>query len=298
MTAAVQPRQAAMFILGGMAVLGLSDNLVAFISAQSSLWQFHLIRGGMVLLALTVASFFGAGALWPRKPVAVIGRSMFQAGALLIYFGCIAIMPIGVVIAGMFTSPLFVVIISVVFQKRSVGPVRWIAVAIGFSGALLVVRPDPGALDLVAFLPIFAGLLYAIGAIATRAWCEGEQTLTLTAWFFVMLTVFGIIGVLILPAGGASGAADFSVRGWMPVTGTMLMWYIALAVGALIGIACIFRGYQLGDASNVAVFEYALLIFASFWAWALWGQTLAPLGILGMCLIVGSGLIIALRSEP
>jgi len=285
-------------ILAGMMTLGFTDNLLPFISHDSSLWQFHFIRSSFVLSALIVASGLGAGTLWPRKPLAVFGRSLFQAGALLIYFGCIAIMPIGVVIAGLFTAPLFVLIISVIFQGKSVGPVRWLAVGLGFLGALLVIRPDPSALDPIAFLPVFAGLLYAIGAIATRAWCEGEQTLTLTAWFFGLLMLFGGIGLCGLPGGGALGAEGFPLRGWMPLSGGMLGWYAVLAIGALIGIGFIFRGYQIGEASNVAVFEYALLIFASFWAWILWDQTVPVLGLLGMALIVGAGVIIALRSDP
>lgn len=297
MTAKVEPQKAAALILAGMMTLGLTDNFVPFISGDSSLWQFHLVRSGFVLAALIVASLLGAGALWPRKPVAVLGRSLFQAGALLIYFGCIAIMPIGVVIAGLFTAPLFVLIISVMFQGKSAGPIRWASVGIGFLGTVLVIRPDPTALDPIAFLPVLGGLLYAIGAIATRAWCEGEQTLTLTAWFFGLLMVFGVIGVVVLPAGGPAGADGFSLRGWMPMTPYMLGWYLALATGALIGIALVFRGYQTGEASFVAVFEYSLLIFASFWAWVLWGQTVPPLGMLGMCLIVGAGVIIALRSD-
>lgn len=295
MTVQVQPTRAAVLILAGMATLGFTDNLVPFVSGQSSLWQFHMIRGGMVVLALAVVSACGAGALLPRKPLAVIGRSTFTAGAMLIYFGCIAILPIGVVVAGLFTAPLFVLIISVIFQGKTVGWVRWISVALGFTGALLVIRPDPNALDLVAFLPIGAGLLYAIGAIATRAWCEDEDTLTLSVWFFGMLTIFGAIGVLLLPSGG-SGAAGFPLRGWMPLTGAMLGWYVALSIGALVGIACIFRAYQIGEASYVAIFEYSLLVFASFWAWKIWDQSVPPLGLLGMALIIGAGVIIALRT--
>ena len=182
-TTSSQTSRAALLILIGMATLGFSDNLVRFVTTDSSLWQFHLIRSSLVLSALCLAAWFGAGAIWPRRPINVLGRSIFQAGALLIYFGCIAIMPIGVVVAGLFTAPLFVLIIGVVFQSKRVGLIRVAAVAVGFIGAVLVIDPDPEALDLISFLPVFAGLLYAIGAIATRAWCEGEETLTLTFWF-------------------------------------------------------------------------------------------------------------------
>ncbi len=164
----------------------------------------------------------------------------------------------------------------------------------GFVGALLVIRPDPANLEWVAFLPILAGMFYAIGAVATRAWCEGEGTIALTAGFFVMLAIVGAVGCLVFPGAGA-GADGFAARGWMPLNGGLMFWIAMQAVGTLIGIMLLFRGYQIGEASSVAVFEFSLLIFASAWAWYLWGQAVPPLGLFGMALIMLSGPTIAIR---
>ena len=292
----MKPGLAALSILGGMATLGLTDNFVPHISERGSLWQFHFVRSLMAFAILAGVVALGYGSFRAKRPIAVLGRSVFQAGAMLIYFGCLSVLPIGVVVAGLFTSPLFVVLISIVFQGKTVGPFRWAAVVMGFAGALMVIRPDPAALDPVAFLPIFAGLLYAVGAVATRAWCEGESTMSLTAGFFGVLGVFGIIGVFVVNAEAPAGHAGFVLRSWGPLDAAMLFWFAVQAVGSLIGIALIFRGYQLGEASHVAVFEYSLLVFASFWAWVLWEQTVPPLGMLGMALIAGAGAVIALRS--
>ncbi len=297
-TNAIRPNAAALSVLAGMFTLGLTDNFVPYISERGSLWQFHMVRSVMGIALLMMVVAVGFGTLRPKRFAAVAGRSFFQAGAMLIYFGCLSVLPIGVVVAGLFTAPLFTVLITVIFQGRTVGRVRWTAVALGFAGALMVIRPDPSALDPVAFLPIFAGLLYAIGAVATRAWCADETTLTLTAGFFAMLGVFGALGVLLLDGTGAPDShAGFVLRSWGPLDGPMLFWFAVQAVGSLIGIGLIFRGYLLGDASYVAVFEYALLVFASFWAWVLWGQTVPLLGLLGMVLIAGAGAIIAFRSS-
>lgn len=294
---AVRPGMAALTVLAGMACLGLTDNFVPFLTERGSLWQFHMLRGAMALALMGALVMLGLGRLRPQRLSAVLGRSVFTAGAMLIYFGCLAVLPIGVVVAGLFTSPLFVLLISVIFQGQSVGPWRICAVLIGFLGAVLVIQPDPSALEPVAFLPIVAAILYAIGAVATRAWCEGESTLSLTAGFFAMLTLFGMIGVLVLPAGGPLGHGGFVLRGWVPLEGGLLFWTAVQAVGSLVGIALIFRGYQLGEAGQVAVFEYSLLVFASFWAWVLWDQTVTVTGAVGMVLIAGAGTIIALRSE-
>ena len=296
---ATRAGMAAMSVLAGMATLGLTDNFVPYLSERGSLWQFHLLRSLMALATLWLIAALGFGILRPKRPWAVLGRSLFQGGAMLIYFGCLSVLPIGVVVAGLFTAPLFVLLISVIFQRKSVGPWRIGAVILGFVGALLVIRPDPSDLNLVAFLPIVAGVLYAIGAIATRAWCEGETTLTLTAGFFAMLMVFGAIGLMVLPAGGPEGHAGCVLRGWVPLDPGLIFWTAVQGVGSLLGIGLIFRGYLLGEASQVAVFEYSLLVFASFWAWILWSELVPPLGFVGMALIALAGVIIAVRSaEP
>ena len=292
----IKPGIAAASVLAGMAALGLTDNFVPFISERGSLWQFHFFRSIMAFAVLFAIVGLGYGSFRAKRPLAVLGRSFFQAGAMLIYFGCLSVLPIGVVVAGLFTAPLFVFMISALFQGKRVGRWRWGAVAVGFAGALMVIRPDPAALDPVAFLPICAGLLYAIGAVATRAWCEGESTLTLTAGFFAMLGVFGLIGMFVVSGDAPMGHAGFVLRSWGPLDLEMLFWFAVQAVGSLVGIALIFRGYLLGEASHVAVFEYSLLVFASFWAWILWGQSVPTLGLFGMVLIALAGAVIALRS--
>ena len=296
-TQATRPVAAAITVLAGMMALGLTDNFVPYLTERGSLWQFHMVRGVMALAMLAGLAVLGFGLIRPRRWSAVLGRSLFTAGAMLIYFGCLSVLPIGVVVAGLFTAPLFVLLISVLFQGRRVGILRWSAVLLGFVGALLVIQPDPAALDPVAFLPIFAGLLYAIGAVATRSWCEGEGTLALTAGFFGMLMLFGAAGVLLLSPGGPSGHTGFALRGWVPLDAGLLFWTAVQAIGSLFGIGLIFRGYQLGEAGHVAVFEYSLLVFASFWAWVLWGQTVPPAGLIGMAAIAAAGAVIALRSD-
>lgn len=290
------PTTAALAILAGMMTLGLTDNFVPYVTEAGSLWQFHLLRGLMALAMMGVVAAVGLGQMRPKRIGAVAARSVFQAGAMLIYFGCLAFLPIGVVVAGLFTAPLFIVLIGLIFQGKRVGWVRGIAIVVGFTGAMMVIRPDPAALDLVAFLPIVAGLLYAIGAVATRAWCEGEPTLALTAGFFIMLTAFGAVGCLILPGAGI-GAEGFPLRGWTPMTADRWFWIAVQSVGALVGIAFIFRGYQVGEASFVAVFEYSLLVFASVWAFILWDETVPTLGLFGMAMIAVAGTIIAIRPD-
>lgn len=294
------PTLSTIFILSGMLVLGVSDNLVVLISQSSSLWLFHAARSLATLPMIALLAVIGFGTLYAIRPRYVLARNFFTATALLIYFGCLAVLPIGVVVAGMFTAPIFVLLFSILFRGEKVGVWRWVAVGLGFGGAILVVWPEDGGLTWMSLLPILAGVFYATGAIGTRAWCEGESVLVMTLAYFAILGVYGAIGLSILtlwPIDAPEGAAGWVLRGYVTPDATMVWVVLAQAVGSIAGVAFLTRGYQLGEASYVAINEYSLIVFASLFAWILWGQTLGLVALVGIALIILSGAIIALRSK-
>jgi len=283
-----------------MLVLGLVDNTIPLLSSDTGLWLFHLLRSMMVVPILAVAVALGLGVMRARNPGAVLARNFFTGTALLIYFGCLAFLPIGVVVAGLFTAPIFVLLISVLFRGQRVGPFRWVAVAAGFAGALLIVWPEEGGLSILSVLPVLAGMFYAVGAVATRAWCEGEDALAMVLGYFLILGLYGALGVLALtiwPQAAPAGADGWLLRGWVAPDAGVLFWCFVQAFGSVVGVVCLTRGYQLGEASFVAINEYSLIVFAALFAWILWGQVVGPVEIAGMALIVASGAVIALRSR-
>jgi len=205
-------RYGAILVLAGMAIIGLIDNFVVEIAKYAGLWQFHFVRALMALPMLVV-----------------IG--LLMGLALLL------------VIAGMFTSPVFVLIFSRLLFGVQVGRVRILAVAVGFIGVLMVLNPFGEAFTWRLILPVIGGLLYALNSI-------------------------------------------------VPFLG----WTFVQAIGSIVGVGLLTRAYQSTETTYLVVYEYSLLLFASFWAFVFYGQTVGGLAILGMGLIVVSGTIIALRS--
>ena len=255
----------------------------------------------MVAISLIVAmALLGWVHLKAIRPGYVFLRNFFNAFALLIYFGCLAFLPIGVVAAGFLTAPIFVQILSVVFRGQTIGLYRGLAVVLGFAGALMVVWPEDGGLTWLSLTPILAGLFYAISAIGTRLWCEGEGTMVMTFSYIAILGSFGAIGLAVLtlfPLEAPAGAAGWVHRGY--VTPDFATWavVVAQAVGSIVGVLLLTRGYQLGEASYVSINEYSMIVFASLFAWLMWGQTLGAVALVGIALIILSGSIIALRSK-
>ena len=292
---------AAALVLGYAVIIGFTDNYVRVIAEEGGLWQFHATRSvmaWMILLALAVPMGLR---LRPRNLRAVVARSVIHGAAMLIYFGALAFLPVALVAAGLFTAPIFVLLISGFAFGHHIGPVRIAAVAVGFVGVVMVLGPQAlGGASLAAVLPVAAGALYALGNVATREWCAEETAETLLGGFFLALGVLGAIGMAVLsvwPLDVPEGPAGFVMRGPVWPSGTFLFWTFVQAAGSLLGVGMMIRAYQLADAGRVSVFEYVILPASAAWSWLIWGETLTPLAIAGMVLIAVAGMMIALRAR-
>ncbi len=295
-----RPVAAAISILSAMVVIGLIDNFVVAIAAEAGIWQFHTVRALMALPVFLIAVRLGFGPIAPVRWWAVTGRSAFLTCAMILYFASLGVLPVAQAAAGLFTAPIFVLIISALVLGQRIGPFRIGAVAVGFLGVLLILRPDAAQIGVWTIVPLFAGLFYAAAALATRTWCRSESTLTLLAGSFAGLGLAGAVGLVLFTYLGVdtAGRADaFILMGWVAPTPAFLFWTAVQAVGSLVGVFLIIRAYQLGEASYVGVFEYSLLVFISLWAWILRGETLDLRGAVGIALIIASGTVIALRSR-
>lgn len=283
----------AVLIVCGMAVIGLIDNFVVELGRVGGLGQFHAMRAAMALPVLLIIALLLKVTLRPKNLAGVVARTMCLATSMLLYFASIPQMPIALVVAGLFTSPVFVLLIAALVYRQKVGPVRIFAVAVAFLGGMLILDPTGDEFDPSFLVPVAAGFLYALNVTFTRRYCAEEPTLLMLTWFFVALGTLGAIGGILM-SGGMEVA--FHLRGWMVPGEEFLFWTAVQAFGSMVGIFLMTRAYQIADPSYLAIFEYSLLIFVSFWAWVLYAQGITMQAALGMCLVVVSGVIIARRS--
>lgn len=293
---------AALFLLGQAVVVGYTDNQVYRISSEAGLWQFHAARS-VLAWALLLAGAVALGLrLRPQNLRAVAGRSAIHGAALMIYFGALGFLPVAQVAAGLFTAPIFVLLINRYAFGLRITPLQAFAVAVGFVGAVLVLGPAAlqGA-SLAALLPVAAGGLYALGNVATRSWCAGESAATLLGGFFLALGVMGLIGLAVLtlfPQQVPAGSGGWLLRGAVWPSTQFWIWTFVQAAGSLLGVGLMIRGYQLADAAKVSVFEYVILPASALWAWVLKGETLGLTAIAGMALIMAAGMLIGLGRQP
>ena len=283
----------ASLIVAGMAVIGFIDNFVWVIATEVSVWQFHLMRAAIALPLLALAATAFGLRLRPNRPGRVALRAAVQGAAMLLYFAALGFLPIAQVGAGLFTAPLFVLLFAALLFGERIGPRRLAAVAAGFAGVVLMLRPDPANIGPETLMPLAAGALYGLGNLLTREWCAEEPVGALLASFFAALGLIGAAGCLALALHPAAGAPSFLTAPVAFPSALVLGWIAAQAVGSLASVGLITRGYQYAATSTLAVFEYSFLLSASLWAFVLRGERLDAAGIAGIALIIASGIIVA-----
>lgn len=287
---------AAAMMVGCALLIGFTDNGVRVIAESAGLWQFHATRSVMAAVMLAGAAAFGLR-LRPRNWRAVVARSGLHGVAMLMYFSALGFLSVAQVAAGIFSAPIFVLLINrFAFGQRITG-LQAGAVALGFAGVVMVLGPAvlEGA-SLAALIPVLAGAFYALANIATRVWCADEAPGTLLAGFFAALGLFGAIGMAVLtafPLPVLPGADGWVLRGPAVPDAGFWIWTFIQAAGSLLGVGLMIRAYQLAETAKVAVFEYAVLPAAALWTWIIWGQGVGWSALLGMAAIAAAGTIIA-----
>lgn len=291
---------AAQAMLAAMAIIGVTDNAVPLMAETLGLGQFYLLRTLVALPILWGMSKMGFGSMMPRRFGAVTLRALLVAISMVFYFSAVALMPIAQALAGLFTSPIIIVVVSVLFMRLRIGMVRIAAVIGGFVGVLFVLQPDVTAFDWMILLPVAGGFFYALGSIVTGTMCKEESTVSM---LFIYLLAQGLIGALLLvgveiwPLPVEQGADGFVTRGWIWPVWEMSHLILLQGFAAVAGVFLITKAYQLGEASFVAVFEYSVLLVGPAIAWLVYGQVLNFAQMMGIALIVLAGSTLALRSS-
>lgn len=229
------------------------------------------------------------GALRTERPIGHVLRGGVGVIAMYLSFAGIARLPLADATAIYYAAPIFTVVLAVVLLKERVRAYRWSAVVLGFLGVVLTLiphlgedAPDGAQQTLGAMLTLGAAIVAAFAMIQVRRLTETEATGSIVLYFTL---VSAAIGLMTLPLG------------W--VLPTPREFAILTAIGVLGGIAqiCLTRSYRLGDASLIAPFEYASMLFALALGYAAFGEVPEPLVLLGAGIVMAAGLFVILRER-
>ncbi len=215
------------------------------------------------------------------KPLQIV-RSILVLLATGCMFTAVGFMPLADAIAITFISPLLITALSVPFLGERVGVRRWIAVAVGFAGMLIILRPGGGLFQPVALLPIGVTVFYAAYQIITRL--ISHRTDPINSVFYTAI-VGGVVMSAIVP--------------FFWQTPTPAQWGMLLAAGVLGGLGhwAIIIAYQRAEAPLVAPFAYTELVWATLLGLAVFGDFPDTWTFAGAAVIAASGIYIVRREQ-
>jgi len=239
---------------------------------------FRCIFGVLFVLPIIFRQNFAA--LRSKRHAGHFWRAALGTVSMVIGFYALTHLTLADVTAISFTTPLFVIIVAVLFLGEKVRWRRWTATAVGFVGVLIMMRPGQGAFDPVMLVALFGTLLTAIAVCLVKSLTGSENTRVM----LVMFTLWSA-GFLLAPA--IYVWKDPSAWGWVMATTMGLL--------ATIGQAFVIKAYTEGEATAVSPFDYLRLplsVAAGVWIFA---EAPSWWTLVGALIIVVSTLYIARR---
>ena len=284
--------------------LSLGDAIVKSVSVSMPLWQLYVLRSVLALPVLVV--FIRVARARTRlMPVSVFWtsvRSLLLAVMWVAYYASLPHLQLSLAAAAYYTSPLFITLFSAAFAGERVGRMRWFAVALGFAGVVVMLRPDVDGFDAWALLPIAAAVCYAAAMILTRSQCRDESPLVLSAALNIAFILVGALASAILMMSGLPAetvsANRFLLGGWIGLGAPELAALGALAAAMLAGSIFAAIAYQRGASSTVSAFDYSYLAFSAVWGIVFFAERPDATSLAGIAMIATAGILAARRTPP
>ena len=223
----------------------------------------------------------GFGVLRTRRPGAHLTRSAVGLTGMICGFTAVSLLPLTQSTAISFSAPLFMVALSALILKEPVSLHRWLAVAVGFVGVLIMVHPDPRQFVGVGVLFAIAAAIGAAGAnIAIREISRTEPGPTIVFYFTL--------------AGAAVGLASLPFGWVMPSPGVLGLLVAAGLIGGT-GQLLLTEAIRRAPVAVVAPFDYTQLVWAGLIGFLVWGETPAMLTLIGAMVAAASSTYILWR---
>jgi len=209
-------------------------------------------------------------------------RSAFGYVSFLAFIYVLPILTLADVIALSFTTPLWSLLLSSLFMGERIPARRWLAVAIGFGGVLLIAQPTSGV-GWATALALASAVLASLAMMKVKQLSRTEPPDRIA--FYFMLN-----GLLI--------GTPLAVPVWQMPTGRA--WLLLLGIGALSFLSqrCLTRGYALGQFSKMAPMDYCRLPLGILTGFVFFGELPDALSVLGMAVVVASTLYILTARSP
>jgi drug/metabolite transporter (DMT)-like permease len=241
----------------------------------------RLTFGAVLTLPLALRQT-GLAKLLPDRPFVHGLRAVLLITATFLFFWSLKFLPIADALAIFFVQPLVVTALSPLINGEHVGPRRWAAVAVGFVGTLIIIRPGLGALNPGALLALGSGISLALYFLVTRR-IAGAQKAIVTTFHTNLL-------------GGAITSALVPLV-WVTPSPNDWALFISLAAIANLGHYFIVRAYDHAEASLLAPLAYTEMVTSTLMGLIFFGDFPDAWTFFGVAILIICAIYISVREQ-
>ena len=227
----------------------------------------------------------------------LIFRGSMGFAALLAYFYIMAHIPLGEAVTYNKTSPIFVAIFAYIFLKEKLHISALVAIVLGFVGIVLVAQPEAGGFDKYDILGIFSGIGAALAYTSIRELRKYYDTRAIVMSFMGVGTLAPLLLMLITPYVNVSQDFDWMFARFVMPQGVEWGYVTAVGVFATMSQLLMTKAYELTKAGIVGTISYSNIVFAVIIGVMLGDPIPEFWTILGIILVITSGLLVALVKE-
>ncbi len=270
-----------------MALFAIEDAIIKLIAGTLPVGQILMFLGGGGALVFGGVALWQGDRLWSRDlwHRGVLIRNLGEVVGTLGFVTAIALTPLSSASAILQAMPLAVTLGAALFLGERVGWRRWTAIAVGFCGVLLVIRPGTAAFEPLSLFAVVGVIGLATRDLGTRMVPARISSMQLSAYALVLLVPAGAAMMLV--------AGD----GWVRPEGPVLMGLVlAMGIGG-ISYAVLVAATRLGEVGAIAPFRYTRIVFALILGIAVFGERPDLMTLLGAAVIAGSGLFTFWREQ-
>jgi len=288
--------RAALFLCLAMVLAVSCDTISKFLSARYPIHEIGLVRYS---LTIPIGIAMAWSALRSTQTGILNWRPLFLRGFLiatgnLLFMLAAATISLADGVAIYFTMPFFVAGIVPFILGEKVPLLRWIVIAIGFGGVLVMTRPGSTVFQPEALLALGCAFLYGLGQVLTRKIDQSLPTSITSLWQSGVFTLFYASFALIFYAldlgEGGNKSLAFLTRAWTSPASIDLTMMMAAGILSSLQLPLVVYAYKHAEASFIAPFEYTAMIWAVMWGVIVFGDVPDQMTVLGAAIVIIAGI--------
>ena len=286
-----QRRQGMAMMILAVALVPLGDVMSKYLAIWLSPFEITTYRYGFQAVFMLIAVMATRTSLRPARFGLVVCGAAVSATTLIGLIAGFAAMPIATAISIFFVEPLLLTLLSVVLLKESVGWRRYLAIAIGLCGALIVIRPNWTTFGWPVVMPAMAAFSFALVAITIRKLSPVMTGLAIQFWFSFLAALMVGLALVVL---AAFGLISFN----LPKLPVENLWILpAQGLFSAVTFLLFTEAFRRAEASVLAPFQYLEIVGATLFGFLVFGDFPDAITWLGTAIILASGLYVFRRER-